>query len=219
MQVKLIAKTVICDEDLVREIGNSPESLIMYSARVSSPNQTSNNPGLLKYCIEHKHWSIYQQADFTFEIVTSKAISSQILRHKSFNFQEFSARYSKVNSYESYDARRQDLKNRQNSVDDMSEEDKQWFKEAQESAWSLAEYQYNKALEKGIAKEQARFLLPQNTTTKMYMKGTLRDWIHYVEVRTHPSTQKEHRDIAEAIKNIIVKEVPIVAEAVGWTIS
>jgi thymidylate synthase (FAD) len=218
MRVKLIAKTTICDEDLIKELqgNNTPESLIMFTARVSSPNQTSNNPGLLRYCMKHKHWSIYEQADFTFEIITSRGVAAQLLRHKSFHFQEFSQRYSSVNNFEVYEARRQDVKNRQNSIADMSREDNAWFKQAQETIQDLSVNLYEQALEKGIAKEQARFLLPLSTETKLYMKGTVRDWIHYVNTRTEPSTQKEHRDIAESIKLILIKELPVIAEAASW---
>jgi thymidylate synthase (FAD) len=219
MNVRLIAKTVICDQELLKELSgdNSPEALMLYCARVSNPeSQTSNNPGLLRYCMKHQHWSVFQQSDFTFEIVTSRAISAQILRHKSFHFQEWSQRYQVTSEIEYYPARRQDLKNRQNSIDDMSQEDKDFFQLAQESIAIKAQDLYKECLQRGIAKEQARMLLPLNTRTKLYMKGTVRDWIHYVNVRTDPSTQKEHRDIAIAIKEILIKEIPIIAEAAGW---
>lgn len=194
------------------------EKHIAYCARVSSPNQ--DNPEyekLLSYCIRNKHWSIFEQASLNIEITTSRAIAQQILRHRSFHFQEFSQRYSEVQSYELYDARRQDLKNRQNSIDDLSEKDKEWFKEAQNEVWDRCYVRYEIALEKGIAKEQARFLLPLNTTTKMYMHGTIRDWIHYCQVRCDQSTQKEHRDIAEACKKILIKHYPTVGKALNWT--
>lgn len=195
-----------------------PEALMAYVARVSSPKQT--NPSfarLLAYCAEHQHWSVFEMADATFEIQTSRAIAQQILRHRSFCFQEFSQRYAKVTAgTEIYEARRQDHKNRQNSIADMTPEDQKWFTAAQEQVRDANFELYNEALEKGIAKEQARFLLPLGTVTKMYMKGSLRSWIHYVNLRAAHGTQKEHMDIAKAIKVALVKEFPIVSEAVGW---
>lgn len=219
MNVKLIAKTVLCNDGVVSKLNgdNSPEALVQYTARVSNPNnQTSNNSKLLEYCAKHKHWSIFEQADFTFEITTSRAIAAQILRHRSFTFQEFSQRYSQTTGFELYDARRQDLKNKQNSIDDISEEDKEWFIEAQRAVNIICEGFYKDALDKGIAKECARFMLPLSTQTVLYMKGNIRSWIHYLEVRTGPETQLEHREIALAIKEQLKKEIPTIAEALGW---
>lgn len=195
----------------------TPEGLIAYCARVSSPHQ--ENPdyaGLLRYCISHKHWSVFEMVDMTVEITTSRAIAQQILRHRSFQFQEFSQRYAKVQQVEKYEARRQDQKNRQNSIDDLSEETQVWFRSAQDEIELRAFQLYQDALEKGIAKECARFILPLATQTRLYMKGSVRSWIHYLEVRCDPSTQKEHRDIADAIKAIFVQEFPIVSEALNW---
>ena len=195
------------------------EELTTYIARVSSPNNQLNidtAPKLLKYCIKNAHWSVLEHSFMTVEIETTIPISAQILRHRSFYFQQFSARYSKVNNFEVVEARSQDLKNRQNSNDDMSDTDKDWFKEAQESIISHSNILYNEALNRGIAKEQARFLLPLNTQTKMYVSGNLRSFVHYVNVRCDKSTQKEHRVIAEQIKDIIKVEYPNVAEALGW---
>lgn len=192
------------------------EKTVMYCARVSSPKQDSDNPRLLKYCAEHKHWSIFEMANMVLEIKTSRAISAQILRHRSFNFQEFSQRYAKATSIEMYEARRQDNKNRQNSIDDMNEEDRDWFKKAQEGVKMLAESAYDEALKRGIAKEQARFLLPMATSTKLYMNGTLRSWIHYIELRSANGTQKEHQEIALQAKQIFCEQFPIIAEALGW---
>ena len=166
--------------------------------------------------MKHGHWSILEQANMCIEINTSRAISAQILRHRSFSFQEFSQRYAPVQSFEQYEARRQDQKNRQNSISDMSDEDQKWFPEQQKDVQEHAEKAYNEALVKGIAKEQARFLLPMASSTKMYMNGSIRSWVHYIQVRTDPSTQKEHREIAEKIKEIFIEELPIVAEALGW---
>ncbi len=193
------------------------EDVIAYCARVSSPKQ--DNPEyakLLKYLIEHNHWSPFEMSSMCVEITTSRAISAQILRHRSFSFQEFSQRYSEAQHFEQYEARRQDLKNKQNSIDDMSDEDKEWFDQAQRDVILLANERYQQALDKGIAKEQARFLLPLLTETKLYMHGSIRSFIHYVDVRSDVSTQLEHREIALQIKEIMKKELPIISEACGW---
>lgn len=190
------------------------ETLVAYCARVSSPNQ--ENPEyekLLAYCIKHQHWSVFEMASMCVEITTSRAIAQQILRHRSFHFQEFSQRYAPVTNYEKYEARRQDNKNRQNSIADMSEADQKWFSGAQTHIAEMAFELYNDALNKGIAKEQARFLLPLSTQTKIYMHGTIRDWITYCMVRVDPSTQKEHRDIAVEIWKILRVQVPIITKA------
>lgn len=193
------------------------EKHIAYCARVSSSNQ--DNPEydkLLKYLINHKHWSPFEMGSACVEITTTRAISPQILRHKSFSFQEFSLRYSETHSFVNCPARSQDLKNRQNSNNDLSEETKQWFDQAQDIVSGIAGEMYKTALSKGIAKECARFLLPLNTETKLYMHGTIRSFIHYVEVRSDASTQKEHRDIALGIKEILKSELPTVAAALEW---
>lgn len=193
------------------------EKTMLYVARVSNPaNQSSENTKLLDYCIKHSHWSVFEQADMTVEIETSRAIAAQILRHRSFTFQEFSQRYAEANTFEMYEARRQDTKNRQNSIDDMSVEDKDWFKGIQEHVHEMCKRHYDRALEKGIAKEQARFLLPLSTTTKLYMKGNVRSWLHYIDLRTANSTQLEHQQIAEAIKILFVEQFPIISKAKGW---
>lgn len=203
MKVRLISKTVGVD-------GKSPAEMIGYTARVSNPDN-QNNPnvaGLLKYCFKHGHVSIFEMADFTFEITTSRAIAAQILRHRHFNYQEFSQRYAKVQAFEVYEARLQDPKNKQNSLEVEDAELAEWFIDAQSAVSELSEAYYNAALEKGIAKEQARFLLPMTVQTVMYMKGSLRSWIHYLAIRRGPETQKEHREIAEAIYEILKEEVP-----------
>jgi thymidylate synthase (FAD) len=205
MQVKLI------------HITPDAEKHIAYCARVSSPNQ--DNPEyakLLAYCIKGKHWSIFEMANLCLEITTSRAISAQIIRHKSFSIQEFSQRYAAVDAYEKYQARRQDLKNRQNSIDDMSDTDKIWFDVMQDLTWEESYRRYQQALDRGVAKELARSLLPMGTQTRLYMNGSIRSWITYIEVRTDPSTQKEHRDIALEAKRIFVEQLPTVAEALGW---
>jgi thymidylate synthase (FAD) len=193
------------------------EKTIMYCARVSNPkNQDSEKAGLLKYCLDHGHFSIFEMANMVIEIQTSRAISAQIIRHRSFSFQEFSQRYAEATGFETYPARRQDQKNRQNSVDDMSETDRKWFDEAQEANHVFCELQYDEALRRGIAKEQARFLLPLSTSTKLYMNGTIRSWIHYIDTRTEQGTQREHKEIAESIKKIFCEQLPIIAAAKGW---
>ena len=215
MNVRLIAVT----NPLV-EIQNeklTPEGLIAYCARVSSPHQEKlDYEKLLAYCIKNRHWSIFEMVDMTVEITTSRAISPQILRHRSFVFQEFSQRYAKVQSFETYTPRRQDTRNRQHSVDDLDEATITWFTDAQEKISAFSVEKYNEALDKGIAKECARMLLPLNTQTKLYMKGSVRSWIHYIEVRTDASTQKEHRDIAEAVKEIFIRQFPVTAAALDW---
>ncbi len=194
------------------------ENIVAYCARVSSPHQDNPNiAGLLKYMIRESHWSPFEMANMVVEITTSRAISAQILRHRSFSFQEFSQRYSPVEGYHEYDARRQDEKNRQNSIDDLSEHTRQWFIDAQQQVWNLSWRKYNSAISKGIAKEQARFLLPLNTTTKIYMNGTIRSWIHYLQLRTSEhGTQKEHADLVAQIKEIFIEEFPVISEALEW---
>lgn len=194
------------------------EKLIAYCARVSSPNpENPNFDKLLGYCIKHQHWSVFEMANMCIEINTSRGISAQILRHRSFNFQEFSQRYAEAQNFKQYEARRQDLKNRQNSIDDMEPWAKEWFKITQEKEQKRALGLYNTALSIGIAKEQARFLLPLSTSTKLYMNGTIRSWIHYITLRTDVATQLEHREIAEECKQIFIKELPLIAKALNWT--
>lgn len=213
MQVKIISVTKPIApgmEDF------SAEDLIAYTARVSNPSNqmaTETAPRLLKYCIKHQHHSIFETVSCTFEIVTSRAIAAQILRHRSFTFQEFSQRYSTVSEYESYPARRQDVKNKQNSIDDMSEEDKEWFRVAQQDVWDSSYSYYNEGLARGIAKEQMRNLLPLNTQTTLYMTGSLRSWLHYCDLRCKVETQLEHREIAIAIRDQLKIQFPNVYEA------
>jgi thymidylate synthase (FAD) len=193
------------------------EKTIVYVARVSSPHQ--DNPeyaGLIRYLIAHQHWSPLEHAYMTIEIETSRMISAQILRHRSFTFSEFSQRYSEPMGCVMYDARRQADKNRQSSVDDLSQEVKEDWIYAQERMWGVAEAMYKMALEKGIAKECARAVLPMNTTTRLYMTGSVRSWIHYLQLRTQEDTQKEHREIAEKCREIFVEKLPTVARALGW---
>ena len=198
-------------------ITSNAEKTIAYCARVSNPrNQNSDNiEKLLSYCIKNNHWSIFEQANLIIEIQTSRAISPQILRHRSFTFQEFSQRYSETTNKITYQARRQDIKNRQNSIDDLNEEVSEYFIKSQEEVWSLAYDRYQNCLEKGIAKECARFLLPSQSMTRLYMNGTVRSWIHYIELRSGNGTQIEHQEIANQCKEIFSEELPIIASSLG----
>ena len=207
------------EEKAVKLISITPnaEELIAYCARVSSKNQ--DNPKiqkLLEYCIDHEHWSVFESAFITVEINTSRAISAQILRHRSFTFQEFSQRYAEVPDFYTYEARRQDTKNRQKSIDDMDFKDKHWFTCAQDRVQTVSAFLYNEALDKGIAKEQARFLLPLSSKTKIYMTGNVRSWIHYIDLRCKWDTQKEHRDLALEMRKIVKEQLPTIAKAVAW---
>lgn len=210
--VKLVAVTEGAEE----LIGKSAQDIISYVARVSNPNNQMNfdtGSKLIKYCITNEHWSIFEHSFVTVEIKTSRAIAAQILRHRSFTFQEFSQRYAAAAERVTYRARRQDAKNRQNSIDDMAEEDLQWFTDAQNKVWELSKSLYDEAIAKGIAKEQARFLLPLNTATTIYMSGSVRSWIHYCLLRMQKSTQLEHRVIAEECYKVITVRFPDVAVA------
>jgi thymidylate synthase (FAD) len=205
MEVKLISVTEPMNGVM------DAEGLIAYCARVSSPNQ--DNPEyakLLKYCIDKGHWSIFEMCDMTVEITTTRMIAAQILRHRSFSFQEFSLRYSEAMGYEPCEARRQDTKNRQNSIDDLSQSVKREFLYWQQEIWENAYDRYQEAIDAGIAKECARSILPLNTVTRLYMKGSVRSWIHYFAVRCAPETQLEHRLIADAIKAIFIEQFPII---------
>lgn len=198
----------------------SAEELISYCARVSNPSNQNNietAPKLLGYLIKHKHWSPFEMANMVVEIKTTRAVAAQILRHRSFSFQEFSQRYAETSEMVVCEARRQDLKNRQNSVDDFPKIVKDWFEAAQAQIWDQSYALYKDALDKGIAKECARFLLPLNTETTLYMNGSIRSWLHYVDLRAANGTQKEHMDIALAVKKIIQEQLPNVALGMGWT--
>lgn len=204
-------------------IENEPEiktidQLIAYCARVSNPSN-QNNPNsskLIKYCIDHKHWSILEMASVCLEITTSRAIAAQVLRHRSFHFQEFSQRYAKSQSFQPIDLRLQDSKNRQNSIETEDPELKAWFDLEYKNILEHSTRLYETALEKGVAKEVARFILPLSTTTRLYMNGTIRDWVHYINLRTGLETQKEHRIIANEAKLIFIDKFPIIADALGW---
>jgi len=199
---------------------NTAEELISFVARVSNPaNQVNNTTSsqLLKYCIRNAHWSIFETASMTIEITTSRAIAAQILRHRSFHFQEFSQRYAAVTDKpQSQEARLQDTKNRQNSIATDDADLREWWSDAQDKLYADSLAVYNEALERGVAKECARFVLPLSTATTIYMTGTIRDWIHYLNLRSSNGTQKEHMDVAEACKKIFVKEFPNIAKALDW---
>ena len=197
------------------------EKTMAYIARVSNPsNQDNENfAGLLKYCIKHQHWSVFEQATMTLEINTTRAIAAQILRHRSFTYQEFSQRYADAKLLETIDLpelRRQDDKNRQNSINDLEPEVVEKFNRQMNTLFSSAFSLYNQMLEVGVAKECARFVLPLATPTRIYMTGSCRSWIHYINLRSAHGTQKEHMDIVAGCRKIFVEQFPSVSEALEW---
>ena len=199
------------------------ESQMAYIARVSNPKNQDNDDfaGLLKYCIKHGHWSVFEQAYMTLEINTTRGIAAQILRHRSFTFQEFSQRYADVGLLDTGipvpDLRRQDITNRQNSVDDIPVEQKNNLRKKITLHFEEAEKLYNELLDEGVAKECARFVLPLATPTRIYMTGSSRSWIHYINLRSGHGTQKEHTEIADQCKAIFIQEFPTCADALGYT--
>lgn len=198
------------------------EKTMAYVARVSNPsNQDNENyAGLLRYCIKHNHWSVFEQSHMTLEIETSRGIAAQILRHRSFTFQEFSQRYADTNLLTGDipvpELRRQDEKNRQNSTDDLEGYLKLILETEIQEHFIRANNLYKRLLEQGVAKECARFVLPLATQTKIYMTGSCRSWIHYIDLRSAHGTQKEHMQIAEACREIFKEQFPTVAEALEW---
>ena len=197
------------------------EKHIAYCARVSNPQNQNNDSfeGLLRYCIKHQHWSIFEQATMTLEIETTRGIAAQVLRHRSFTFQEFSQRYADTNlltDIELPELRRQDTKNRQNSIDDLDPEIVEKLNRQMVTLFSSASNLYQQMLGHGVAKECARFVLPLATPTKMYMTGSIRSWLHYIDLRSSNGTQKEHMDIALACRDIFTKEFPTIASAMDW---
>jgi len=197
------------------------EKTMAYIARVSNPsNQDNENySGLLKYCIKHNHWSVFEQSTMTVEIETNRGIAAQILRHRSFTFQEFSQRYAETNLLGSIPApelRSQDSKNRQNSIDNIPDEQKKKLQKTIERYFAEGIDLYNELLREGIAKECARFVLPLATPTRIYMTGSCRSWIHYINLRSAHGTQKEHMVIAEQVRDVFVKQFPAVSEALEW---
>ena len=197
------------------------EKTMGYIARVSNPNNQENPKvdGLLKYCIKHGHWSVFEQAMMTLEINTTRAISPQILRHRSFTYQEFSQRYADAGMLGDIavpELRSQDHKNRQNSIDDVDVKTKIRFEAKIEEHFYQAQHLYQELLEAGIAKECARAVLPLNTPTRLYMTGSVRSWIHYITLRSANGTQKEHMEIANLCKQHFICQFPIVAKALDW---
>jgi len=193
------------------------EELIAYCARVSNPanqNNTQTASRLLKYLIKHRHWSPFEMANMVVEIKTSRAIAAQILRHRSFSFQEFSQRYAEVESIPSPPyLRRQDTKNRQNSIDDLDVRTKLYWQNEIDELYQKSQDVYQRMLKQGIAKECAREVLPIGSDTTLYMNGTIRSWLHYIDLRAAPATQLEHRRIAEGCKMLINDNMPDVYEA------
>ena len=206
------------------QITPNPEEQIAYIARVSNP-KNQDNPDyakLLAYCIKHQHWSIFEQAFMTLEIETTRGLAAQILRHRSFTFQEFSQRYAdtslmtKGSLIPLPELRRQDLKNRQNSTDDLDPEKVKMLEKEIAQHFHDAQDLYRYMIDMGVAKECARFVLPLAVPTRLYMSGSVRSWIHYIDLRSAHGTQKEHKDIAEQCRDIFKVQLPTVSEALGW---
>ena len=198
------------------------EQTMAYIARVSNPSNQENEKyaGLLKYCIKHNHWSVFEQSSMTLEIETTRGLAAQILRHRSFTYQEFSQRYADANLLSEKiplpKLRRQDKKNRQNSTDDVDEWVVQKYDILMEEHFRNSMDLYNKMLEDGIAKECARFVLPLSTPTRIYMTGSCRSWIHYINLRSAHGTQKEHMDVAKGVRQVFSEQFPTVSEALSW---
>ena len=197
------------------------EKNMAFVARVSNPNNQDNEnfSGLLAYCIKHQHWSVFEQAHMTLEIETTRAIAAQILRHRSFTFQEFSQRYAQSHELGEItlpELRRQDVKNRQNSIDDLDEKVIDKLNRQMITLFSSAESLYKQMIEEGVAKECARMVLPLCTPTRIYMTGSVRSWIHYINLRSAHGTQKEHMEIAESCKDVFKEQFPVVSEALEW---
>ena len=208
----------------VRLISVTPdaEKTMGYVARVSNPSNQENPKvaGLLKYCVNHQHWSVFEQAFMTLEIETTRGLAAQILRHRSFTYQEFSQRYADSSllgeTIPLPELRRQDTKNRQNSIDDIDPFVRQEFQIKMQKYFDEGMKLYKEMLDASIAKECARFVLPLATPTRLYMSGSCRSWIHYITLRSANGTQKEHMDIAEACKQIFIEQFPTVSEALEW---
>lgn len=212
MNVKLVSISNPCTTGI-----NNAEDLVVYCARVSNPtNQlnTETSPRLLKYLIKHKHWSPFEMVHMCVEITTSRAIAAQILRHRSFSFQEFSQRYAAVTDFEKIEWRAQGKTNRQ--VGNNTVVLPTVIAEKVENLLEQSEQTYNLLIGAGIAKESARMILPLTTKTTLYMSGSVRSWIHYIDIRTKEDTQKEHRQIAEEIKKLFIKNFPVVSEALEY---
>ena len=199
------------------------EKTMAYIARVSNPNNQDNEnyAGLLRYCIKHNHWSVFEQSSMTLELETTRAIAAQVLRHRSFTYQEFSQRYASTQLLSEDipvpDLRRQDTKNRQNSTDDLDLLTKVQLMGKIEEHFMKSRALYEELLLHDVAKECARMVMPLATPTKIYMTGTCRSWIHYIELRSANGTQKEHMDLAESCKQIFIEQFPTVSEALEWS--
>jgi len=198
----------------------SLEEIVCYCARVSNPtnqHNTETNSRLINYLIQHQHWSPFEMASICLEVETTRDIARQILRHRSFSFQEFSQRYAEASlEFQYKPARLQDKKNRQNSIESNDAELEQLWQDKQSDVSKLIEQTYTWAIENGIAKEQARSVLPEGMTlSKMYINGTLRSWIHYIQLRTGKETQKEHRDVAIACANVIKEIFPMIEQFIA----
>ena len=198
------------------------EKMMAYVARVSNPNnqENPNYAKLLGYCIKHNHWSVFEQAFMTLELETTRGVAAQVLRHRSFTYQEFSQCYADssmlADQIPMFDLRRQDTKNRQNSIDDIDPFVKQEFEIKIRRHFDEAMVLYQSMLDAGIAKECSRFVLPLATPTRIYMSGSCRSWIHYINLRTANGTQKEHMDLAEGCKKVFIEQFPTCAEALEW---
>ena len=198
------------------------EKTIAYVARVSNPQNQDNDKfaGLLTYCIKHGHWSVFEQAFMTVEINTTRGLAAQILRHRSFTYQEFSQRYADVSFIREEiplpELRRQDEKNRQNSIDDIDPKVVEKYNTKMRKQFDAAIDLYKEMLHDGIAKECARFVLPLATPTRLYMTGSIRSWIHYIELRSAHGTQKEHIELVENVRKVFIEQFPTVSEALGW---
>ncbi len=199
------------------------EKHIAYCARVSNPSNQENDSfeGLIKYCIKHKHWSIFEQAFLTIELETTRAIAAQVLRHRSFTFQEFSQRYADssllMEKIPLPELRRQDTKNRQNSTDDLDPFDKQNLELQMQTLFDSSMALYQQMLKRGVAKECARNVLPMCVPTRMYMSGSVRSWVHYIDLRSANGTQKEHMTLANECKAIFVEQFPVISQALDWS--
>mgnify|MGYP001379421962 CR=1 FL=1 len=214
MEVKLINYSQPDGDYLIES--TSAQEMVAFCARVSNPDNQMNNDtstGLIKYLIRHKHWSPFEMVSACLEIKTTRDIARQILRHRSFSFQEFSQRYAVATDFETREARMQDPVNRQNSVVTDDPEIQEEWDMIQDNVIDLTKAAYNRALDLGIAKEQARAVLPEGlTASTMYVNGTLRSWIHYIELRSENGTQKEHMEIAKEVGRVISKIFPVINE-------
>ena len=199
------------------------EKTIAYVARVSNPANQDNEKfaGLLRYCIQHGHWSVFEQAHMTVEINTTRGLAAQILRHRSFTYQEFSQRYADVSFIREDiplpELRSQDEKNRQNSIDDVDPAIVEKYNVEMRKHFDQGIDLYKKMLRDGIAKECARFVLPLATPTRLYMTGSVRSWIHYITLRSAHGTQKEHMDLVENVRKVFIEQFPTVSEALEWS--